>query len=240
MSKRKYTYHGFPKSKAGPSRTWASKGKAHVYAQGRSYAGRYANGGELKFHDIDVNEATGDWSGGIIMNGGTLNIIAQGSTESQRIGRKCTIKSIMMRANLNLQALAAATAQPTFTVRYIIYLDKQCNGLTAAVTDILESADYLSFRNLSNVSRFNIIKDKTFEIKPNAAAGDGTTNDFGASAINFTCFKKCNIPLEYDNSATTGVLTSIRSNNIGMLLISRGSGALMVLDAKFRMRFSDS
>ena len=58
-------------------------------------------------------------------------------------------------------------------VRIIVYLDRQCNGAAAGVTDLLESASYLSFRNLANQSRFKFLYDKTIPI--NVVASTITT-----------------------------------------------------------------
>ncbi len=221
--------------------TYAQKGKALTSSRVGGYYGRFANGGELKFHDVDVDQAAADLSAGVIQNAGTLNIIAQGTTESERVGRKCIIKSIMWRSNIRQAGLSNANSvQGSDTWRIIIYLDKQCNGATAAVTDILETADYQSFRNLSNVGRFQTLMDLTFIIHPSPCAGDSATNDQGRNEVNKSFYKKCDIKLEYDNSATTGALTSIRSNNIGMLIISKGVESVISLDSKIRMRFSDA
>ncbi len=161
----------------------------------------------------------------------TINIIAQGVTESQRIGRKCTIQSIGWRYNIQYpsQAIMASTSD---SIRIIMYLDKQANGETAAITDILESNDYQSFNNLSNSGRFRILLDKVVDMQQNAAIAGPVTNE---QDKNFTFFKKVAIPIEF--SAGTGAIAEIRSNNLGVLLLSR-VGALR-FDSKIRLRFSD-
>ncbi len=208
------------------------------------YYGRFAhsNGsGELKFHDVQVDEAAADWSAGIIQNSGTLNVIPQDVTEKTRVGRKVTIKSIMWRGAFSTTAIAnGATVQNSEVVRVIIYLDKQCNGATAAVTDILESANFQSYRNLSNSNRFVTLMDKTFVVIPEPPCGTSAANDQGQRTTNKTFYKKCNIKLEYDDSAQTGAIGTIRSNNIGMLVISRSSATNVGMAGKVRMRFSDS
>ncbi len=190
---------------------------------------------ELKFHDIDVDDTTISATGEIL-NSGTVNIIAQGTTESQRIGRKCTIRSINWRFDIVRNENAGNW--DCDVVRVMMYLDKQCNGATATVAGILESTDYQSFNNLANKGRFRTLYDRKFVLKPPAAAGDGTTDLFNDDLVYEEFFKQVNIPLEYDNSATTGALTTIRSNNIGVLLISKG-GTATTFNSKLRLRFSD-
>ncbi len=207
------------------------------------YYGRYSGSGgrgtgELKFHDIDIDDATVAING-TIQNTGTINIIPQGVTEKQRIGRKCTIRSINWRYQLtigNQNDLAVALAGDTF--RVILYQDTQCNGATATVAGILETDDFQSFRNLANSSRFVILMDKTHVLNYAAAGADSSTT-FAQVAVtrNYSFFKKCSIPLEFDS--TTGALTEIRSNNLGVLIMS-DAGAVGTFESKMRLRFSDN
>ena len=132
---------------------------------------------------------------------------------------------------------AVATPQSSDTVRMIMYLDKQANGAAAAVTDILESADWQSFNNLSNSGRFITLMDKSVILNYQNLASDGggvvsSTNTAREGAF----YKMCNIPLEF--SATTGAMGEIRSNNIGVLLISANGQAKF--ESKIRLRFSDN
>ncbi len=201
------------------------------------YYGRYPvgpRGGELKFFDVDLDDTPILIAGAIT---DSINKIAQGVTEVTRVGRKCTVKSINWRFLTWLPEVdAAADPLAPDSVRIILYIDKQCNGATAAVTDLLESASWLSFRNLANTARFNVLMDKTVSVNFMGLASDGA-GVVSQSQINRhgTFFKKCNIPLEFD--ATTGAITEIKSNNLGVLLISSNGTANFT--SKIRVRFSD-
>ena len=196
--------------------------------------GRYAREGELKFHDVDLDDA-------VVANAGTvtpsINLIAQGISESERIGRKCTIKLIQWRfRNLVPEVDAIPTPNSLEAVRMIMYQDKQCNGATATVTGILKSADLHSFYNLSNGGRFNILCDKIVELNYQTLASDNAAVvSQGVFSREGTFTKRCNIPLEFD--AEAGILTEIRSNNLGVLLIS--NSAIAGFNSKIRLRFSD-
>ncbi len=200
------------------------------------FRGRYAGnkGPELKFHDLDIDDA-------VVAAGGTIaqascNLIAQGVTESARIGRKCLVKQINWRFQINLPEVdAGGTPQDSDVIRVILYLDKQCNGAAAAVTDIVESANFQSFNNLSNKSRFRTLMDRTYEISPNGVGGNGTAVDSGGANVTDTLFKSVNIPVEFN--AATGAITEIRSNNIGVLLL--GFAGVSGFFSKMRLRFSD-
>ncbi len=252
MPKRFWSASGMPPgSRTRPYKTWrtgartAGRRRAPSrfagYYRKSGYYGRYGAGSakpELKFHDIDVDDAV-IAAGATIQNAGTINIIAQDTTESTRVGRKCTIRNINWRYKMRLPA-TSTQVDTGDTVRMILYLDKQCNGTTAVTTDILETADFQSFNNLANKSRFRILLDRTYPMFAMAGSGRGTTDTlaFGETIKVGTFFKKCSIPIEYDNTATTGALTTIRSNNLGVMLLSESG--LASFSSKFRLRFSDS
>ncbi len=163
-------------------------------------------------------------------------MIAQGVTESTRVGRKCTLKSIGWTYEVTLPEVAAAASPPQPEhIRVILYLDRQANGAAATVTGILESADFQSYNNLANSSRFVTLMDRRFTMTYKAAIGISASSDWPQQIISGQFYKGCNIPLEFDN--TTGAITEIRSNNVGVLLISRGGVGGFA--SKFRLRFSD-
>ncbi len=201
---------------------------------GVSY-GRYSGRGmELKFHDVDFNSVSIPIAG-VIQN--SINFIAQGVSESQRIGRKCTIRAINWHWQLERGEIddAAALSTPN-SVRVIMYQDKQANGATAVVTDVLESADFQSFRNLSNSQRFVILYDKTITLNiTNLASPSAADTSSSAVKRNGAFYKKCNIPLEFN--AAAGNMAEIRSNNLGLLLISDDNDT--DINSKIRLRFSD-
>lgn len=198
---------------------------------------RVAGLGELKFHDVDVDDAS-IATNGTIQNAGTINIIPQNLTESGRIGRKTIIKSVMWRYNLKLAAQAVVGNAET--IRLVLYLDSQANGATATVAGaggILEADNYQSFNNLTNSGRYTILFDKLEVLNPQAAAGDGTTNDAADVEVNGSFYKSCTIPLEF--SADTGAITEVRSNNLGIMVLAK-VGSLVTLDSKIRLRFTDN
>ncbi len=234
--KRKRVYSKAAKGLA-QARPPASRKKAFTPGVDRTggFYGRFSGrDGELKFFDVDFNDA-------VISNNGTvfpsLNLIPQGITQSTRVGRKCTIKSIYWRYELELPLNdAVATPERGDMCRLIVFLDKQCNGATAVTTDILEGTDWKDFRNLANSQRFTIFLDKTITLNYLGLASDGA-GVVTQAPLEYagTFYKACNIPIEYN--ATTGVITEIRSNNIGILLISNHAQAGLL--SKIRLRFAD-
>ncbi len=218
------------------SRRRTSRAVVPGYTRTSGFYGRFSGqkGGELKFHDVDLDDAVIAAAGTVTPS---INLIAQGVTESTRVGRKCTLKRIGWKYTIELpEADAVATPNASDLTRIIMFLDKQCNGATAAVTDILETADFQSFNNLANSGRFRILMDKVVTLNHMTLASDGaglvsSSNRLASGSF----YKTCNIPLEF--SATTGAITEIRSNNVGVLLLARQTG--LVFTSKIRLRFSD-
>ncbi len=190
----------------------------------------------MKFHDLDVDDA--------VVGTGTIaqdscNIIAQGITESTRVGRKCTIRRINWKFEITMPTTAVAGSTSDI-VRVVLYHDKQTNGAAAAVLDILETADFQSFRNLAQQSRFNILMDRMYTVHCPSGSGRGSTDtlSYGEQKIFDTFYKTCNIAIEYDTTASTGVLTTQRTNNIGVMLLSQSGFAGFT--SKMRLRFTDN
>ncbi len=207
------------------------------YTRTGGFYGRFAGANaELKFHDLDIDDAA------VAINGTIAQVscltIAQGNTESQRIGRKLVVKQINWRFEIKFFG-ATAVAASSDVVRVMLYHDKQANGATATVTGILESDDYQSFNQLANKQRFTILMDRTYSLMSKSGSGRGSTDTlaFGEDVISDTFFKTCNIPIEYDNTGTDGAITTMRSSNIGVITLSRDGGSQFV--SKMRVRYSD-
>ena len=192
---------------------------------------RYTPGkGELKFLDTNLSASPVASTGSFIPNTGSFLAIAQGTGESQRIGRKATIKYIGVRYRLYLENSNSAVATHD-TCRVILYWDKQCNGTAASVTDILETANYQSFNNLANKERFRVLSDKSHTLVSRSA--NSTT--WGEDAASAQIHLKVTIPIEY--SSTTGAIGEIRSNNLCFLCLSEGGH--VEFEGKLRVRFDD-
>ncbi len=196
------------------------------------YAGRIT---ELKFHDVVTNNLAAD-SNGLIT--ASLLTIPEGVGESERIGRKVVIRKIQLYAAARLLSVTDLT-NASVDCRFIVYLDTQTNGAAAVALDILELATIRSFRNLSNVGRFKILMDKRMGISASAGGAHAldSTHSFTVTKV-FGMSKACSIPIEYDNSATTGAIATMRSNNIGLLVLA-DINTRVQFDTNFRFRYSD-
>lgn len=200
------------------------------------FYGRFQpSGPELKFLDtIEPNTAVA--TAGTVSTS-SFNIIPQDDTESGRVGRKVNIKKIMFKLAINLPATTVA-ASTTDRMRIMVIQDKQTNGANPTVAQILATPSTIdSFQNLANASRFNVLYDKTHVISSPAGGAPTATPSFGAETVFLKISKKCDIPIEYDATATTGALTTQRSNNL--LLVSWTASNLATLQYTARIRYSD-
>ncbi len=160
----------------------------------------------------------------------SLNLIPQGASENERLGRKVWIRDILIRGAVFTTSSAMAQAQ----CRVIVYCDKQTNGATATVATILEvggGADYLAFRNLESAGRYKVLHDKTYKVRTETRAGSVSLYDF--KTTNFKINLKGNIPILFDGAV--GSLTELCCNNVGILVISEAARSQFF--AKVRVRY---
>jgi len=216
--------------------TPALRGYARV---GGGYTGKYARSygrsaqAELKWLDTATSfnvDTTGE-----VPATGQLNLIPQGVEESQRVGRKVTIKSIHVRWNVQ----SANAAWQGSNLRILLVQDKQANGAAATysgVGGVLETDSVTAFRNLENSNRFIIHKDWFFPLIPAA----GVTTSFNLTTRTIQWSKKCHIPIEFDPSAATGAIGTIRSNNLFLIARSSLDDDLITVSGVVRIRYVDN
>lgn len=194
--------------------------------------------GELKFVDTTVG-LTASAVAGVVLSS-SLNVIPEGNGESQRVGRKITIKRLGIRGSWENQ-LATTASNMDNRLRIVVYQDKQTNGAAATVTGILETATIDSFRNLANQGRFRILFDKTIAVRNTETVNTNTTTFTSViETRSWSFFKALNIPIEYDNSLTTGVISTQRTNNIGIIILSATDAAPPQVAFTARVRYSDN
>lgn len=148
--------------------------------------------------------------------GVTLCEPPQDTSDSGRIGRKVTVKSIQHRIWFSLGTTQVANAA-YYPVRIIIYIDKQPNGAFNSLTDLLEfqgntnASDAmkrcLSPLKLANSDRFQVLKDMVYEVD----AGHG----YGQHVQHY---KKVSFNTTW--TGTAGGVANIESNALNMIVLS--------------------
>ncbi len=217
-------------------RRWpaVSAGEARAIAFGAAPV--YYTRGEAKFFDTDLDAVFGTMATNMEL--ANLNIIPQNNTESGRIGRKVVLTRVDIKGIMTLPS-TATIANSTSTVRLLLVCDKQTNGAAFVATDIWDTDVIGSFNNLANSTRFRVLKSKLFEFKAYGVShttGDVvlTTEDEQAFAFNVNL----NLPIEFDNSLATGVVSTQRSNSL-WLVSQSSTGVVTMTEATARIRFKD-
>lgn len=190
---------------------------------------------EIKNFDVTL-ATTAITTAGIIVDS-TLNLVRLGTDDNNRVGRKISIISIHLRGSLHMPSQTVLSSMNAL-YRVILYLDTQCNGATAAVADILATADEKSFLNLDNTDRFIILKDWFFKLGTETntvLAGPVYASTLMQKVLTFN--KKCDFSIKFD--ADAGAITDITSNNIGIMAIASTANNAF-LDMTSRIRFSDN
>ena len=111
--------------------------------------------GELKFIDFTGGNNPSASSSGFTASE-LLNGITTGATATTRIGRKINLKSLYLRYTVGLTASSTGGCQ----FRILVVYDKQTNGNTATITDILLSDEFKAPNNLSYRDRFVVLADE--------------------------------------------------------------------------------
>lgn len=241
---------GYPVKARYPRRSYRSG-----YTRTAGYYGRF-NGGanrdkgtaqEKKFFDVNINAAFPTVGASPSLHQDSLNKIPQGDTEDTRDGRQCVVNSLEFNGVIHwVPAATEDGAHQSNVVELWLVLDKQCNGASAAVTDVFDGGSsnaWYQFRELSNSKRFRIIKHWKWNFNALSggtyynAAGITIASNWGAQSKKFQWFKKCNIPLEF-STGVTGAITTIKSNNLCLYSTVSGSTLASVsCSAGVRLRF---
>jgi len=198
------------------------------------YSFRASGGTELNFKDTSIASLSISTTPTLTL----LNGMAQGTTASTRIGRRIGIKSIEWRFN------CATSTNTTWTSnRYMLVLDKQANAAAPAFTDIYDSANPSTLRNISNMQRFQVLFDSQEFIMIGDNGGSGVSDyDCDILATAHRGYLKVNIPVQY-NVGVAGTVGDIQTNALYFVTIGNATTSITDVDtqpgAVVRIRYSD-
>ncbi len=188
---------------------------------------------ELKFFDTVVDDAIIAPTMSIF----NLSVIPQGNGESERVGRKITIKKIHMTGIVTLTSPSSGV-QTSDCLICMLVQDKQTNGAQFIATDLLDLDGFRSFRNLANSQRFRVLYKCQYGMRVQGATRiDEGQIIFGEDIRIVSIIRVVNIPIEYDNSATDGRITSVRTNNI--YWVTQSNEGILTSLISCRLRFED-
>lgn len=181
---------------------------------------------EMK-HASTTLASTATSGSGSIASANCLTFLSQGTGTGQRIGNQAQWKRVVIRGLLTLPAAAVGD-----TVRVLLVVDRMPNGAVAAVTDVLQSANYLSDYNLDMVShqgmsgRFSVLYDRVYDL---SCTGPIVATGTGVVLRHFTIQKKMNLPIMYKGNA--GTVADLMKNNVFIFAISKSGVATWEFNA---------
>lgn len=175
---------------------------------------------EFKKHDV-YNSVNSNNTGNLIL----LNGLSNGDDYNDRDGRSVRFKSIQVQTRTLLNPSSTNTV-----FRMILFLDKQANAGSPAVTELLDvstAARTDAFRNLDYRKRYVILKDKRFTIN----------SDYPEKIVDF--YKKLDMKTIYDDSSTS-TINDITTNSLYLYLVSDEVTNTPATLYNVRLRFIDN
>lgn len=227
--KRAYTY-------SGNGNGTTKKFKKAINRRTGGYQ-QYSRPGELKFYD-HYNTSSEQVVGPSVVFDADVAEVAQGTGESQRIGRKIRIHGLYVRWHITLNS-SATTGAGHDQYRCMILWDGQANGANALYSDVYDldqstgnESEIMAFKNLEQGSRFRLLYDKRFVINAQAQVNNASMvyNQIRTVYLNF---KK---PLIINYSGTTGAISE-RDKSISVRIVSEHGNMSAV--AQTRLRYTD-
>ncbi len=206
---------------------------------------------EVKFYDQKLIGAAitapSDATGGEQDPSATLlmNTVVQGDGESQRDGRKITMRSIYIEGAVTIPVQTGQSAADAATTVFIaLVMDKQTNGATINSEDVYvnpganaATAPY-PLRNLENTKRFRILATRKMSFAtPQMTNDTGATGGVivGSSQQRFKIFKRLSAQVNY--KGTTETVANI--TDVSLHLIAFASSVELVPSLSYisRLRF---
>ncbi len=195
---------------------------------------------ELKFFDTEITNTvmSATWAA---LEPATTNLsaVAQGDGESNRDGRKYTIRSISIKGFIETAVQESQTAPLSdILVRVVLVHDSQTNGAQLTATEVMDAGgtdDINSFRNLGFTKRFRVLADQTHRIE-RLNTNEGAVNLFASPNTHypFTMNKTFKTPMNVLMSDTGADIANVTDNSIHMIAITTSTAALMNYQSRVR------
>ncbi len=217
-----------------PNRSMYKPYRGGGFTRKVGYYGRFTGpSGEMKFKDTVLNDAVVAEA----LQPFQLLTIPEGNGESERIGRKITIKKVHIRGVFTLAPQTSISLTAT-QITAMVVQDTQTNGIIIDALDLLEVNTFDSFRNLAESQRFKILYRETFILKAHSGGlNDAPVWNSGEDVVGVNINLNVNIPIEYNNDLTDGTITTIRSNNIYFVTLS--NSGIAASEIRARVRYTD-
>ncbi len=243
---KRYARRAFPGRRARSSRYAFRRAVATINRSARGFTGI-----EVKFYDqglvaasLTTNTAA---AGGEHDPSATLmlNTVTQGDGESQRDGRRITMKSIFVTGLIDVARASGDSVASAATAIFIaLVMDTQTNGATLASENVfLNPAGNAilgaqPLRNLQFTKRFRILATRKFILGNQSMTNDtGATGGVIASGMQrrFQMFSKLNTVVNY--TGTTETVANIADNSLHIIAWCSSLDLVPKISYTSRLRF---
>ncbi len=207
---------------------------------------------EVKFYDQKLVNgalvAPTDAAGGEVDPSATvlMNTVVQGDGESQRDGRKITMKSIYVEGVVSIATQTGQSgADSAVTIFIALVMDQQTNGATITSENVYTNPGANAklaagpFRNLQFTKRFKVLGTRKFTMQQVSMTNDtGSTGGVIVSGITkrFKFFKHLgNSTVTY--TASTETVANIVDNSLHLIAYCSSTSMAPLISYSSRLRF---
>jgi len=162
-------------------------------------------------------------TGGLFSAGQLANGCAQGTSASQRVGRRVLLKSISIRFTWSILPLPTTTQN--VPLRLLCVYDKQTNGLAPVSGAVLQVANFIGQKNLSNSERFIVLCDQVFD--------PPSPNTYAQGQV----YRKLNLETVYSGIGDT--IADIATGSIYFAWANPIASTVVQIQYDSRVRYSD-
>ncbi len=247
------SFKSFKRGSAWVMRTQRMKRRRRAAVHIINQSARGFTGIEVKFYDqglvngslgtaTDATAGEHDPSATIMMN-----TVTQGDGESQRDGRRITMKSIYVLGNVGIAAKAAQSAADASCIIFVaLVMDTQTNGATLASENVFinPSGSVIMgsqpFRNLQFTKRFKVLATRSFSMaNPSIANATSFSSDTGViqSGLNKTFKMFVNLNTVVNYTGTTETVANIADNSLHLIAWTTSTQLAPLLTYSSRLRF---
>lgn len=214
-------------------------------------AALYRRGPEVKTVDVKVTNQVFNSTGAIALMNGT----AEGTSFYNRIGRRIRMKSIQISGTVDDNTATGVPANDSSYLRLLVVYDRQNNGGTPALADILldvdsagtTTTDAYSGLNMTNSDRFKVLMDdRIYIVNDNVTAGNPTNPLYTSLSnlastsgeVNIKRFIKLN-GLETHYGTANANAAGCQTGAVWMVLVA-SAGSMCQANLRVRVRYWDT
>lgn len=165
-----------------------------------------------------------------------INLVAQGTTSSTRVGMKFIIQSVQLSLTVSMAQFIGTSN--SVIARFILFVDTQCNGAVPTEIELLSQTDNVnSLMNPQHAHRFKKLMDKKVILNAPGLAWNGSAEVSSQMHVSCPFYKKLSTPIFYDT--TTNVITGVTQNNLILFVYADTVTPTSFLNGSSRIRYTD-